>query len=161
MTQQDGYTALVIAVKKNKGTMTDLLLAHHCDVNLCDRDNTTALMHAVDNTTTSLAMVEKLLAAGADTEAQDAAGKTALIKAIEKKHMPLFMRLLTATAQLDCVDEVRRALLVVGKEQLRCLRADHNIMLICMCCVGWFNSFADCREASTTRVCIRTAGSEC
>ena len=51
-------------------------------------------------------MVDKLLQAGADTEAQDADCKTALILAVERKHMPLMDRLLRAGAQLERQDEV-------------------------------------------------------
>jgi hypothetical protein len=74
-------TPLIVSGELGKYATLKLLLAHHADVNAVDTADTTILMVACGQAQGSL--VEGLLKRGANVDARDADGRTALLWALE------------------------------------------------------------------------------
>lgn len=77
---EQGNTALKLAVKHYNATVAKLLLENGADVNTRNDLGWTMLMEAADNTDTKT--VKVLLVAGADVNAKDKHGYTALMRAV-------------------------------------------------------------------------------
>jgi ankyrin repeat protein len=85
-----GRTPLMWAAQMGRGDVVQLLLAHGADPNVVETfSNTTALMQAAASDRGDLAIVEALLAAGADTSPVDEEGATALAWAIRRGAQPI------------------------------------------------------------------------
>ena len=77
---KDGYTALILAVKRNRMEDMDHLLANGADPNLQNKFGYSALAWAVKNG--KVVIARALLANGADPNAKNEYGDTALIMAV-------------------------------------------------------------------------------
>jgi hypothetical protein len=92
-----GWTALTAAAfRSGSGSTIDLLLRHGAAVNLHSQDGTTALMFAARHQ--DPAVVKELLAWGADIDAVDGYGKTALSHAEEERRPEIVKLLKRASA---------------------------------------------------------------
>ncbi len=84
-----GSTALMYASSRHNVNLVQVLLAHHAEVNLKNNDQETALLCASsqfldgdsDNKNHQIKIVKQLITAGADVNASDVNGSTALIHA--------------------------------------------------------------------------------
>lgn len=88
--------SLVDAVKSGDRARIRALLGTRADVNVPERDGTTALHWAVHHN--DAALVDQLIGAGAHVHARNRYGATPLVLASENGHAPLVRRLLAAGA---------------------------------------------------------------
>lgn len=91
---EDGRTALMVAVAKNNADCVKALLEARADVNAKNKKGGTALMLAVDEGHTDC--VKTLLEAGADVNEENKNGATALMAAVAKGHTDCMKALLEA-----------------------------------------------------------------
>ncbi|MHB0998594.1 MAG: ankyrin repeat domain-containing protein [Armatimonadota bacterium] len=92
---KDGYTALHRAVSKRKKAVIDLLIKYKANPNILNKDGA-APIHSTwffVNDGSSAAIVDQLLANGANIEAKDSNGMTVLFKAIDA-HNPEIVSIL-------------------------------------------------------------------
>ena len=96
---EDGRTALMVAVVKNNADCVKALLVVGADVNAKNKNGYTALMAAVLKGHTDC--VKPLLKAGADANVKDKDGETALMLAVLKGHTDCVKTLLKAEADVN------------------------------------------------------------
>jgi len=100
----DGTTPLLAAIRFGKLDVVKTLLAKGANVNQPARDGVSPLMTAADGTPYmpfNLPLVEAVLAANPDIEAQDAGGRTALYHAVAEGKLDVATLLLDKGARID------------------------------------------------------------
>jgi ankyrin repeat protein/predicted Ser/Thr protein kinase len=100
----DGTTPLLAAIRFGKLDVVKTLLAKGANVNQPARDGATPLMAAAEGTPYmpfNLPLVEAVLAANPDIQAQDAGGRTALHYAVEQGKLEVAALLVDKGAQID------------------------------------------------------------
>ncbi|KAB0373360.1 hypothetical protein FD755_015019, partial [Muntiacus reevesi] len=97
-------TALHLACANGHSAVVALLLKRKCLLNLCDSENKTALMKAVECQEEGCATL--LLEHGADPNVRDASGNTALHHAVLCQNSSLAARLLSYNANIKARNEV-------------------------------------------------------
>ena len=96
---EDGRTALMVAVAKNNADCVKALLVVGADVNAEDKGGETALMKAALNGNAEI--VKVLLEAGADVNAKDKDGFTPLVCAAKKGYTEIVKALVAAGVDVN------------------------------------------------------------
>lgn len=98
---EDGWTALMFAVKQNRVDYVQLLLRNGASPNISDRLSRTPLQLAVDG---PIEINRMLVKAGADLDVRNAGGISALMMAASKGRSDIVYMMLDAGAKLDFKD---------------------------------------------------------
>lgn len=101
-----GITPLMVSAEKGNAELVNLFIHHHADVNRKDERLRNSLFYAVQKS-----MMEKLITFGADVNAQDSNGVTALMHSLEHTTDP-YLPLLNAHADPNKSDHEGRTALM-------------------------------------------------
>lgn len=123
----NGFTPLIVAADSSDITILKALLAHHANVNAkASFDGVTALMYVgapKEPPAKVLAKAELLIRYGADVNATDKAGKTALIWAAEDRMLPVVKLLLARGAHINARTKN-------GNTALQWARVNHDVKMV-------------------------------
>ena len=95
-------TALIVASKKGRALVAELLLQHKADVDATDSSGKTALMHSLSTDNNSL--IFSLIDAGAEVNMRDHEGRTALIYAVTNNKLSVITALRKKGALVNGAD---------------------------------------------------------
>ena len=110
LTDDQGKTALSLAVLNNNESMALTLLDAGADLSVIDDDGKSALFYAVINGNESL--VKRLVQAGPDLNITDNQGMTALMHAAQKHRVSLVDELISAGGDVNRTDDKGRTALI-------------------------------------------------
>ena len=124
------------AIEEDVATMVGNLIAKGADVNIRDKKGRTALMHAAGFGFGHMLVINKILIAGADIDAQDNDLDTALIYGVKYKHPASVSQLLSMGADVNKTNMLGNTALMLAiktgyadmVEEILQNGADRNIM---------------------------------
>ena len=103
----EGDTALVMLARRGDSTKIQLLIRHNADVNYRNGRGRTALMEYDQNFNKGVAGLEALLQAGAEVDAQDCDGNSALMLCVKNSQTTAVSALLKHGARVDMANHER------------------------------------------------------
>ena len=173
---EDGATALLLACSSTQSEMVDVLLKAKADPNVLDRDGDTSL-HAASEANCSKETLQKILEYGANVNAVNKRGRTALLLNCSYGQMDSIHVLLEARADPKIVDEEGYSCIFAAvdghysKDTLQALidhganidaeRKDGTNALLCACRTGQSGSVKFLLEAGASANVTKPDGNTC
>ena len=103
VTDENNYTALSIAIQKQRGTIIKLLSEQGADLRYVLPSGQTMLFYAYENNATA-DIIKNMLDAGVDANQKDKGGKLLLVEALKDKNMSIIIDLLKHGADVNLTD---------------------------------------------------------
>ncbi|XP_030062958.1 2-5A-dependent ribonuclease isoform X2 [Microcaecilia unicolor] len=113
-----GATALMDAAKRGHENIVQILINHKANVNDCDNQGRSALLHAFSQPmNTKVSVIRFLLNSGAEVNVKDQDGKTSLIHAVKMNQLDLVMCLLEQNGiEINTIDNAGKTALLKAVE---------------------------------------------